>query len=260
MNAQTSFDASLLLPDIPDGLAVDLLDAMAASLTEAQAHPVLSEADALTLCAGSLRGHLTLDLDHDLGPRVTVTLGDTDTPPDEALVSILGGMILAALERCEADHVIWLGEDVLLERDEFIELRTYVSPRRSGRRAADPVYIDGWDNAEANLARLFRNVPEPEASQRPPSPPCPPASRSVARILFDRIDGMSPDDRHDAAACWAVTGAMGVFVWPVGLALAAHNATRGPDLRLSSQVAALTGLGLSICLTQTGALPGWIQL
>ncbi|MDU8913616.1 hypothetical protein [Aestuariicoccus sp. MJ-SS9] len=264
MPKATTFTASLLMPQLPDDAVVTFLACARATLKAMDCTsgtgPRSSKSRGLSK-GDSLRVQVTLADDDALGPKVMFTLSPAEpragADPERA-VKVLGDIVLRSLAVCKADHVVWLDNDTVLERDEFVELRTYVSPRRTAtgpRRHADPVEIDGWDTAEVNLARMFREVP---ADMPAPQPPHSPMDRmqtlmkSRVGFVAGRLETLPKTQLRSSVACWGMTGALGLAVWPVGAALAVNHALRGPDLRLAAQTSALTGLGTA--LYSSGAL------
>ena len=175
----------------------------------------------------------------DYGPRVVMEVfaADGGMPDDEIAARILSDAVLLALETSEADILEWYSPDVLIDRDDFIRLRSYVSPRR-----AQPE--DSEDSAEEEtehetLPRALRAMLEPIVAG--PDDDRPAATDRLARYAV-RLEQKEPEEQRMKSAGWLLTGAVGVFAAPIAVVLFLVSLYRGMDIRLVSQAAAVTAL------------------
>lgn len=199
------------------------------------------------------------------GVRVTFSVASYhpgDTNPDK-LHGILANIAARALRHSDADFVEWLAPEGLMERDEFLEVSSYVSKRRGDRHNSARVgasdrqramsgldaglidrldnevddkldqsfegilksnQIDGWDPAEMNLARMFRSAA---------------TEKELIVVRKEREEQMSTQMR---LASWALTGTVATMSMPVAVSMSIVSVAKGEDFRLNTQVLALTGL------------------
>lgn len=168
--------------------------------------------------------------DGDFGPRIVVSVvGRPNSDADEAgAANILSDTVLVALNHSDADIVEWGAPDVLIGADDFVRLRTYVSPRRK----TDTEIMEEALSTEFRAALYECSETEPEAS-------------FAAKRLQDLQDKLKETDGAElrlTGASWAMAAMLGVIALPVGAALAVIGILRGMDFRLASQAMAVTGL------------------
>ncbi|MCT4557340.1 MAG: hypothetical protein N4A61_04690 [Pelagimonas sp.] len=95
------------------------------------------EQDGPNLIFGEELGvRVTPEEESDFGPRMLIevitTSGQTpDEAQDEMAAQLLSDTVLKSLEHSTADILEWYSPDVLLDVEDFIRLRSYVSPRRA---------------------------------------------------------------------------------------------------------------------------------
>lgn len=130
--------AALILPDAGGLIAKPYLDAAAGVLLSRD--PLSGGAPFRNPRRGSVQGgrygiRVTLEERGRYGPsvRLELTGARADLSEDPEAAGILSDTVVKALEHSRADIVEWAAPTVLIDRDDFIALRRYVSPRRGDR-------------------------------------------------------------------------------------------------------------------------------
>ncbi len=186
-----------------------------------------------TVFAHSLALRVTVDEQSAYGPRVALQLITRDGSPadEEAAAKVLSDTVEICLGFSNADVIEWFSPDMLVEADDFLRLRRYVSPRRE---------LDGLDDAESSLSREFRDALSAEAEDGP--------SRPTDRLeqFRVRIEESEPAELRMGAASWILTGVLAFVAFPVAVALWIIGLLRGMDFRLASQALAVTALFLAL--------------
>ncbi|WP_421904486.1 hypothetical protein [Mameliella sp.] len=130
--------AGMILPDTRDLHPGPYLDSAAKVLARLDPRP---DAKAPTrrkpgLVMGQHLGIAVLPEEQsDYGPKVVLKVVTADgTPPDETdAARLLSDTVRAALNHSSADILEWFSPETLIDREDFIRLRNFVSPRRIGR-------------------------------------------------------------------------------------------------------------------------------
>ncbi|MFW2587606.1 hypothetical protein [Sagittula sp. SSi028] len=180
--------------------------------------------------------------DSDYGPRMLLEIVNTDgsIPTDERVATILSDVVLACLDHSDADILEWYAPDVLLDREDFVRLRSYVSPRRMPD--LDPAIEDQLfenDALTASLAEtLYPDVEEPAAPVEEDRP------KVTDRLAKYRItyEPEAPEKRRMSIAGHLLTGVIGILYLPLAIALYILTLGRGMDFRLVSQALVVTAL------------------
>lgn len=232
MNSYPSPYAGLILPDA--NLA-DLLPYMEAAETALLKHdPSDNGASRLmrktTVVGRDYAVRIRYQEISDYGPRVllqVVTRKGVELCEEKAS-RILSDSVLHALTSSPSDIIEWCAPDVLLDSDDFIRLRSYVSPMRFG---------DFASSEEMEVAASFRcGLDEAEAVEDD--------ARRKDRIgdLKERVQDMEPADFRMTAASAAMTALIAVVSLPIAAAVAIINLGKGFDLRLTTQALSVTAL------------------
>ncbi|MGH1413212.1 MAG: hypothetical protein ACRBB0_06945 [Pelagimonas sp.] len=253
--------AGLILPDARDLDPRPYLNAARRVLAKLDPHP--NGGSRLNDKADTVRGgyfglRVTPQEDSDYGPRMVLeVVTSTGTPTeDEAAAQILSDTVLSALKESPADIIEWYSPDVLLDVEDFIRLRSYVSPKRSRIKPTpiapaveqvqrpEPARLDtAWESPEDvadalilgamdedqdrdTLANLYHQT---DASE-------PPAETPAAQD-----DDMTPgQSSRMSAAGWLIAAIVSIVSLPVGIAMFIIGIFRGMDFRLVSQVMIVT--------------------
>lgn len=173
--------AGLILPDAQDLAPGPYLDSAARVL--ARLDPCGDHTAPTRRTTHRVTGHhlgisVFCEEQSDYGPRVTLEVVTVDgTPPDETdAARLLSDTVHETLDHCSADILEWYAPGALIDRDDFIRLRGYVSPRRM-RHVAPETQDALFENAEAaqNICgTLYPKRPETD----PETPDMPPAART----------------------------------------------------------------------------------
>ncbi len=244
--------AGLILPDTQDLDPTPYLDTAAAVLARLDRDGGQGVTRGSHAVFGATLGvQVISEEDSDYGPRVLIEIitRDGELPGedmDDAASALLSETVLRCLDHSSADILEWYAPDVLLDRDDFIRLRSYVSPRRA--RLSKPATEDATvtqdllSDYEANdhvaqgiRGRLFAQSNTRDDDDRP---------KVTDRLSQYKITmaATAPEERRISSAGWLLTGALAIFSWPVAIFVAIMNGGRGADLRLVSQALAVTGL------------------
>ncbi|CUH80055.1 hypothetical protein [Tropicibacter naphthalenivorans] len=241
--------AGLILPDTQDLDPDPYLDT--AARVVAQLDPRQGRAPqrgSNAVMGRSLGIQVISEEDSDYGPRVLIEVitragGLPTEDQDEAAAQLLSAVVLAALEHSSADILEWYSPDVLLDREDFIRLRSYVSPRRAEPvvRSVDEVLNDVQPaqdySADDHLADDIRGAlyPAGEEDERPA------VTDRLAQYRIQTAE-VEPEQSRMSAAGWLLTGALAIINLPLAVFVGIMNGGRGVDLRLVSQALAVTGL------------------
>ncbi|SMX50364.1 hypothetical protein [Maliponia aquimaris] len=100
----------------------------------------------------------------DYGPRVVLeVVTDTDSPPDEGEAArLLSDTVREALNHSSADILEWYRPDVLIDREDFIRLRNFVSPAKIAEmdsRIEDALF-ESVNAAQGICGALYPVVPD----------------------------------------------------------------------------------------------------
>lgn len=136
-----SFDypyAGLILPDAQDLSPAPYLDSAARVLARLFPHTdrgAPTHTDGTRVIGNHIGIAVIPEEQSDYGPRVVLQVVTRDgTPPDETdAARLLSDTVYDALDHSSADILEWYAPDVLIDREDFIRLRKFVSPRRIGQ-------------------------------------------------------------------------------------------------------------------------------
>lgn len=175
----------------------------------------------------------------DYGPKVVleVITADGDVPDEELAARVLSDVVLACVSHSEADILEWYAPDVLLDVEDFVRLRSYVSPRRLLEVDEDVTdSLFAADSAVQTMTETLYGAPEP-------------GSESAQPDITDRlsqyniqIEAQEPDKRRLDVAGHLITGVVGIVFFPAAVFLFIVTLVRGMDFRLVTQVLAVTAL------------------
>ena len=180
------------------------------------------------------------DENSDYGPKVVIEVITTDgsRPDDEQAARILSDVVLAALDHSSADILEWYSPDVLLDREDFIRLRSYVSPRRLvevDEEVEDHLFEN--ENITHNLQESLYGVPEPLAEDERPQ-----VTDRLAQYKVRMAAQQPADQRRLSIAGYLMAGTLGVLYFPLAIFVYFVSLGRGMDFRLVSQAIVLTAL------------------
>jgi len=234
--------AGLILPDSQDVDPAPYLDTAARVL--ARMDPVPGAAPWRSETGNKVIGRryaviVIPEEDSDYGPKmvVEVTTADGGLPDEEKAAKILSDVVLAALDHSSADILEWYAPDVLLDRDDFVRLRSYVSPKRL-------IEVDEeMEDALFDNENITQGVRESQFTQAGT------ATEDARPKVTDRLakyqvslEAQEPTKRRLGAAGYLITGILGIVYFPVAVFLFGIALVRGIDFRLVSQAAAVTAL------------------
>ncbi|WP_323772027.1 hypothetical protein [Antarctobacter sp.] len=177
-----SFDypyAGLILPDAQDMSPDPYLDTAAHVLVRIDPR---EDPEAATQRNGTrvFGRHLGISViaeeQSDYGPRVVLEVVTADgTPPDETdAARLLSDTVRDALDHSSADILEWYSPDVLIDREDFIRLRKFVSPRRIGQIDAniEDALFESAEAAQGIFGSLYPEGAHPiDAETRAALPP-----------------------------------------------------------------------------------------
>lgn len=215
--------AGLILPDLRD-LSPDPYLASAARVL-ARMDPRAEKGAPTQLRDGRVMGR-TLGIavipeeQSDYGPRVVLeVVTETGTPPDDgAAARLLSDTVREALNHSSADILEWYRPDVLIDREDFIRLRNFVSPAQiteMDSRIEDALF-ESAAAAHGICGTLYPDVPADVIVQdvRP--------KRSIVKGFFSRMGGglgLRRSSQMAAVTClFAVltsTGQVGAVLGPL---------------------------------------------
>lgn len=196
--------AGLILPDVRDLPATPYLESAGRVLArldprpDAEAPTRLDGQSVMGRCLGIM---VTPEEHSDYGPRVLLEVVTVDgSSPDESdAARLLSEAVREALEHSSADILEWYSPDVLIDRDDFIRLRNFVSPRQLGRVDAEieDNLFESAAAAQAICGTLYPKAPE----QRPASPGLPAVVPVAAKTgILARFRGFNLRRSSRAAA------------------------------------------------------------
>lgn len=231
--------AGLILPDASDLDPAPYLKAATISLArqEAGSRPCIDSGKSAVI-GRDFGIVVTPQEDSDYGPRVLIEViaADGGPPEDEMAARILSDTVLLALKTSEADILEWYAPDVLIDREDFIRLQSYVSPRRA------PSAPDPAEDAELpdSLRAMLAPDPAPAEDQDRPA-----TTDRLAQYRI-RVEQTDPQDRRITSARWLKTGAMGLLSAPLAPVRFVVGLYRGMDIRLVSRALAVTMLFVAL--------------
>ncbi|WP_299932880.1 hypothetical protein [uncultured Pelagimonas sp.] len=248
--------AGLILPDAQDLDPRPYLNAARRVLAKLDPHP--NGGSRLNDTADTVRGgffglRVTPQEDSDYGPRMVLEVVTSEGTPteDEAAAQILSDTVLSALKDSPADIIEWYSPDVLLDAEDFVRLRSYVSPKRGRVNPTQPT-----PPAET------RTLPEPAPLSEPITETLvlgdhfeeQPLERDILTELYDTTEdelaapAATPEPEVSdqaqtsrlSAASWLIAAIVAIISFPVGVAMFIIGLYRGMDFRLVSQVMVVT--------------------
>lgn len=250
--------AGLILPDASDLDPRPYLNAARRVLARLDPHP-----------NGGTRLHPTENMVHgnvfgmridpqedsDYGPRMVIEVVTSQGQPteDEAAAQILSDTVLQALKVSPADIIEWYSPDVLLDVEDFVRLRSYVSPKRAP--------IQPMAQVVQEVAPLPEPAPLPQHESETLVLGDPMMERDVLNSLYhydqedvaeepveapvyavaNEVESEAEKSRLSAAS-WLMAAMVAIVSLPVGVAMAIIGIYRGMEFRLVSQVLAVTVL------------------
>ncbi|MBP0481069.1 hypothetical protein [Sagittula salina] len=234
--------AGLILPDATDLDPKPYLDSAARVL--ARVDPIPGAAPHRSAHGNRVHGRrygviVHPEEDSDYGPRVVIEIVTTngEAPAEEEAARVLSAVVQACLDHSCADILEWYSPDVLLDRDDFIRLRTYVSPRR-----LQEVDTDMEDELFEN--ETFTSTVRGSLYGAPKPIPLEERPQITDRLAQYRIafEPLEPAERRMTVAGWLMTGVLGTVYLPVAAFVSIVTLGRGMDFRLISQALAVTAL------------------
>ncbi len=248
--------AGLILPDAQDLDPRPYLNAARRVLAKLDPHP--NGGSRLSESADTVRGgffglRVTPQENSDYGPRMVLEVVTSEGTPteDEAAAQILSDTVLSALKDSPADIIEWYSPDVLLDAEDFVRLRSYVSPKR-GRvkpnRPARPVETQPLPGPAPLPNPVTETLVLGDHFDEEP------LERNILTELYDtpqekmEVPAATPEtDLSDqaqasrlSAAGWLIAAIVAIVSFPVGVAMFIVGLYRGMDFRLVSQVMVVT--------------------
>mgnify|MGYP000049995452 CR=1 FL=1 len=273
---QPSFYAALILPDTngmaPGPYLSAATDAVARADCAPGCRPGMSD-DLTAVWGDTIRIEITPQEDSDYGPRILFTARATSNArfSEDRAATILSHTLVAALRFSPADIIEWNAPDILLDTEDFLTLRSYVSPNRrpaapvedtrsydeifapekAARRA--PTSQDAHADAGHADPLAAAEHDEAPAHATPQATRLPPPSQIADRLMIhlDALREIDPPELRMRAASWAMTGTVAMMSPPVGASMGIIGLVRGMDFRRVTQ--AMTITGLFVVLHQAGA-------
>ena len=209
-----------------------------------------------SVMGGSFGLHVCPEEDSEFGPRVVleVTTRDGEVPTDETAAKILSDTVLASLDFSDADIIEWYAPDTLIDRDDFIRLRSYVSPRRAD--VANAVLFPDEEAAEQSaelktedqhLAMDLRHVLTESGEDAQNN-----ESLGVRITTFPkRVKAQDPAELRLSLASWLMTGLLALVSFPVAAAMFIIGISRGMNFRLATQALSVTMLFVVLANTDS---------
>ncbi len=249
--------AGLVLPDVSDLEVIPYLETASRCLAELE--PWSDRAPRISERKSAVFGDkyaikIRVEEDSIYGPRVVMTAiaRNPERDTEEVLAKLLSDTVLASLAHSSCDIIEWDSPDVLIGRDDFIRLRSYVSPLRDNVLQAgaafeqQEVVLNDVEAAEYEHEQFMRegigmpielDAPKPKVADAP--------ALAVSKVR-ERLAENSPEEIRMGAASWAMTGVVALFNLPVAAALAVFGAARGMDFRLATQSLSVTMLFVAL--------------
>lgn len=182
--------AGLILPDVRD-LSPEPYLASAARVL-ARLDPRADKAAPTQVQEGRVMGRslgiaVVPEEQSDYGPRVVLEVVTSDgTPPDDGEAArLLSDTVREALNHSSADILEWYRPDVLIDREDFIRLRNFVSPAKIAEmdsRIEDALF-ESAAAAQGICGTLYPDVPEDVIVQKVQP------KASVVKGFFARMSG-----------------------------------------------------------------------
>jgi hypothetical protein len=174
--------------------------------------------------------------DSDYGPRVLIeiTTAEGARPQDESAAKLLSDIVLESLDHSSADILEWYSPDVLLDREDFIRLRSYVSPKRL-QEVDRAMEDDLFDAADLTESRNTPSEPEDDTAQQPA------VTDRLSRYRIT-LQQPSPQERRLGVAGALMGGVVAIISFPFAAFVYTIVLIRGMDFRLMSQAVAVTAL------------------
>ncbi|EBA09827.1 hypothetical protein [Sagittula stellata] len=232
--------AGLVLPDATDLDPAPYVESAARVL--ARLDPVPGKAPSRSVHADKVFGrrygiHVIPEEQSVYGPRVLLEVITTDGEPldDEKAARILSDTVLAALDHSSADILEWYSPDVLLDRDDFVRLRSYVSPHRMPELDAEMENeLFEHENLNGHFSKTSPETPTPEPVEE---------RLNAAELLetYVKLEPQEPVKRRLSVAGYMMTGVLGMVYFPAAVFVYIAS-LRGMDFRLAAQTLAVTCL------------------
>lgn len=199
-------------------------------------------------------------LDGPAARRILVTLmreGGVEPGEQERLQAVIAHLLARLQAVLLPDYVQWTDPDAVLTRAEFCAAVANTAampvparkPRPKKRTRRLPDVEAAYAELRAQMPELARMNTEEErldalrAAFRDPEP---------ERLAEEVSDDLREPTEPLRLAVWMMTITLGLFALPVAAALTVINLMRGENLRLTSQMAALTGFFM--VLSSTGQI------
>lgn len=180
-----SFDypyAGLILPDAQDLSPTPYLESAArvlARLFPQDDRGAPTECDGMRVFGDHIGIAVIPEEQSDYGPRVRLEVVTADgRPPDETdAARLLSDTVYEALEHSSADILEWYSPEVLIDREDFVRLRKFVSPRRIGHidSSVEDALFESANAAQGICGALYPeatdDAPQDTAADLPPETP-----------------------------------------------------------------------------------------
>ncbi len=204
--------------------------------------------------------------DSPFGPRILIELitRDGETPDEEKAARILSDTVLAALHHSPADTIEWYSPDTLMDTDDFIRLRNYVSPHREAAPAlpqdtavhaveellqeqsnytqddqldAPDEYIPSEEQLATRDLRALLSEPDDVPEKTPYNP---------LERLREKMETKDAEEIRMGTAGWMMSGLLAVICFPMAVVVWITSLRRGMDFRLTTQVLSVTMLFVAL--------------
>ncbi len=200
--------------------------------------------------------HVVPEEGSDFGPRVLleVTMHDGTAPTDETTAKILSDTVLESLDFSEADIIEWYAPDTLLDRDDFVRLRSYVSPRRAEASDVngfcDELFAHHEDDAAAEEQALSMDLRNALTAADGGDGTGQSVTQRITSIP-ERVKAQEPEEFRLSLAGWLMTGVLALVSFPVAAAVFIIGIMRGMNLRLATQALSVTMLFVVLANTDS---------
>lgn len=257
--------AGLILPD-ERGLAVGpYLDTCQQVLARLDPRPVgvPKRSPKRNAVLGNRYGlRVRADATGDYGPRIIIDIltRDGGPVPEQFGAKLLSDTVLAALEHSPADTIEWYSPDTLLDAEDFIQLRSYVTPRRRRIKPedADLATLHAVEDL-MHEAESYPDEPEPVARSSEqietqdlrdlltePDETDPNESYNPLERMKARLAEQEPEEKRLGLAAWLMSGMLAIVCFPVAVVVWISAIWRGIDFRLTTQVLSVTLLFVAL--------------